>query len=95
MVVVVVVVIRDMQKRISEVEMVQREGRNWRTVATEQRMRRLVRGARAPPLRFSFLQWRRQLVGEGKSVGKGFRGRRVSTDGGLFSQIKEMPNARG
>ncbi|CAI0393685.1 unnamed protein product [Linum tenue] len=43
MVVVVVVVIREMQKRRSEVEMVKREGRNWRTVATEQRMRRAVK----------------------------------------------------
>ncbi|CAN1298688.1 hypothetical protein LINPERPRIM_LOCUS23915 [Linum perenne] len=32
-----------MQKRRSEVEMVKREERNWRTVATEQRIRRAVR----------------------------------------------------
>lgn len=39
----VVWVTREMQTRRSEAEMVKREGRNWRSVATTQRRRRVVR----------------------------------------------------
>ena len=39
----VVWVTREMQTRRSEAEMVKREGRNWRSVATAQRRRSVVR----------------------------------------------------